>query len=74
MGASLTTTVGKFDKAAASAQLGELLLNRYRVLLTRARDGMVIWIPEGVVADPTLDPRILDETTEYLEAAGLPQL
>lgn len=30
--------------------------NRYRVLLTRARLGMVIWIPPGTADDPTLDP------------------
>jgi hypothetical protein len=32
------------------------LLNAYRVLLTRARQGMAIFVPEGDPADPTRDP------------------
>lgn len=39
----------------------ELLRNAYRVLLTRGRDGLVIWVP------PDTD---LDETAEAIEIAG----
>jgi DUF2075 family protein len=39
----------------------ELLRNAYRVLLTRGRDGLVIWIP------PDTD---LDETAKAIEIAG----
>lgn len=48
--------------------------NRYRVLLTRARLGMVIWIPEGKPGDSTLDPVRLDCVRSLLEAAGVPEL
>lgn len=48
--------------------------NRYRVLLTRARLGMVIWVPPGKVCDPTLDPVRFDRVRSLLEAAGVPEL
>jgi hypothetical protein len=48
--------------------------NRYRVLLTRARLGMVIWIPEGKPGDSTLDPVRFDRVRSLLEAAGVPEL
>lgn len=48
------------------------LKNAYRVLLTRARQGMVIVVPEGDRADPTRDPEIYDETFEYLRSLGIP--
>jgi hypothetical protein len=46
-------------------------LNAYRVLLTRARQGMVIFIPPGDVADPTRDPAFYDETYHYLKSLGV---
>ncbi|RDH94769.1 uncharacterized protein DUF2075 [Caldimonas thermodepolymerans] len=48
--------------------------NAYRVLLTRARQGMVIVVPEGDEADPTRDPRYYDETFHYLQDIGFPVL
>ena len=48
------------------------ILNKYRVLLTRARRGMVIWIPRGDSEDATRDPRLLDATAEYLRRSGIP--
>jgi len=48
--------------------------NRYRVLLTRARLGMVIWVPLGKRDDPTLDPDKFDRVQRLLEAAGVPEL
>jgi hypothetical protein len=50
------------------------LLNRYRVLLTRARYGMLIWVPPGNALDATLDPLRFDETHAYLQACGVPIL
>jgi hypothetical protein len=47
------------------------LLNKYRVLLSRAREGMIIWVPAGDPDDPTREPARLDRTTEFLECAGL---
>jgi hypothetical protein len=47
------------------------LLNAYRVLLTRARQGMVIFVPPGEPQDPTRRPEFYDGTYEYLAALGL---
>ena len=49
-------------------------LNRYRVLLTRARKGLVIWIPEGEPNDPTRDPAPFDRVFKALRQAGVPVL
>jgi hypothetical protein len=46
------------------------LLNKYRVLLTRAREGMVIWIPPGSTEDETRLPSLYDQTAEYLLVCG----
>ena len=50
------------------------LVNKYRVLLTRAREAMIIWVPEGDASDPTRDPAILNETADYLRACGTEKL
>ena len=50
------------------------LKNAYRVLLTRARQGMVIFIPEGSFTDPTRDPSYYDPTFAYLRSVGLREL
>jgi len=46
------------------------LKNAYRVLLTRARQGMVIVIPQGDSEDPTRNPLFYDTTFEYLKEIG----
>jgi hypothetical protein len=46
------------------------LKNAYRVLLTRARQGMVIVVPEGDAGDPTRDPRFYNGTFQYLADLG----
>ena len=48
------------------------LLNTYRVLLTRARQGMVIFIPEGNTKDRTRLPEFYDPLFEYLVDIGIP--
>ena len=50
------------------------LKNAYRVLLTRARQGMVIVVPEGDAEDATRAPAWYDGTYEYLRRGGLPVL
>lgn len=47
------------------------LLNAYRVLLTRARQGMVIVIPEGNEEDHTRKKEYYDGTYNYLKEIGL---
>jgi hypothetical protein len=44
--------------------------NAYRVLLTRARQGMVIYIPEGEPEDMTRLPMFYDGTAEFLSSCG----
>ena len=46
-------------------------LNAYRVLLTRARQGMVIVVPEGNSEDFTRQPEFYDITFEYLKEIGI---
>ncbi len=46
-------------------------LNAYRVLLTRARQGMVIVVPEGSNEDLTRKHEYYDPTYEYLKQIGL---
>lgn len=47
------------------------LLNAYRVLLTRARQGMVIYVPEVDDSDWTRPKYKYDSTFEYLKSCGL---
>jgi hypothetical protein len=46
------------------------LKNAYRVLLTRARQGMVIVVPPGDLEDKTRNPASYDPTFEYLKEVG----
>jgi len=46
------------------------LKNAYRVLLTRARQGMVIVVPQGDLEDRTRHPACYDPTFEYLRNVG----
>lgn len=58
------------------------MLNAYRVLLTRARQGIVICVPkgnnrvtsEGFPEDPTRLPEFYDGTYEYLKSIGLHEI
>jgi hypothetical protein len=50
------------------------LANSYRVLLTRARQGMVIFVPTGDEADETRPPRFYDEIYLYFCSCKIPTL
>jgi len=50
------------------------LINAYRVLLTRARQGMVIVVPEGNDNDHTRLSEFYDPTYQYLKEIGIPGL
>jgi len=45
--------------------------NAYRVLLTRARKGMVIFVPKGDINDPTNAPEDFEATARYLIRCGV---
>lgn len=49
-------------------------LNAYRVLLTRARQGMVICVPEGNPKDHTRLPEFYDDTYLYLKSLGFQEI
>lgn len=46
------------------------LKNAYRVLLTRARQGMVVVIPPGDIKDPTRNPNFYNPIFDYLKSIG----
>jgi hypothetical protein len=50
------------------------LCNAYRVLLTRARQGMVVFVPPGDAHDPTRLPSFYDPTFNYLKDLGLQEI
>jgi hypothetical protein len=50
------------------------IVNKYRVLLTRAREGMIIWIPCGDSEDWTRPPAEYTAVAEYLQQCGLPEI
>lgn len=66
--------VGTRWRAVKKASDREYLLNSYRVLLTRARQGLVIWVPRGDSLDNTRDPLGLDATAQVLLRSGLRSL
>ena len=49
-------------------------LNAYRVLMTRARQGMIICVPEGNPKDHTRLPEFYDGTYQYLKSIGLDEI
>ena len=58
------------------------MLNAYRVLLTRARQGIVICVPTGngrftqggFPEDPTRLPEFYDGTYKYLKSLGIKEI
>lgn len=50
------------------------VVNKYRVLLTRAREGMILWVPEGEESDHTRPPRCYDRIANFLTECGIPEL
>lgn len=66
--------VGSKWQLVRKAERQQYLRNAYRVLLTRARQGMVVFIPRGDSADATRSPAYYDSTFEYLADIGVPVL
>ncbi len=46
----------------------------YRVLLTRAGQGMVIFVPPGAKHDKTRSPGFYEGVSQYLADLGVPQV
>ena len=55
---------------ARTAEARSNRVNAYRVLLTRARHGTVIWVPRGDARDQTRDPALYDGVAGHLLACG----
>ena len=57
-------------------EMQRYLINSYRVLLTRARQGMVLFVPEGVAPedDPTRNSEFYDGIYNYLKLCGVKDL
>ncbi len=52
----------------------DYLKNSYRVLLTRSRQGYIIYVPQGNFEDLTRSPMFYDETYEYLKSIGIKEI
>jgi len=63
--------MGSRWQAVRDGDLRTWVVNKYRVLLTRARLGMVIWVPRGEVLDDTRDPEEYDLIAKCLQNAGV---
>ncbi len=77
-----TNWIEKTANSEGNQDLMKYMLNAYRVLLTRARAGMVICVPEGnpnktvsgFWEDSTRLPEFYDGTYEYLKSLGIEEI
>lgn len=65
---NLDSARGKWNISSSAASV--FRVNAYRVLLTRSRKGMIIWVPEGVDGDKTMEEAQMDKVAELLQEAG----
>lgn len=63
--------VGAKWQRVNKAERKRYLKNAYRVLLTRARQGMAIFVPPGDADDATRTPSFYDQTFTFLSGLGL---
>lgn len=61
-------------RSARAGRETEYSFNKYRVLLTRAREGMVIWVPRGDEHDKTRRVSEADHIAEFLLACGAQEI
>ena len=77
-----TKWVEQVGNTESKQELMKYMLNAYRVLLTRARSGMVICVPEGnpnktlngFWEDSTRLPKFYDGTYQYLKSLGIEEI
>ena len=77
-----TKWVEQIGNTESKQELMKYMLNAYRVLLTRARSGMVICVPEGnpnktlngFWEDSTRLPKFYDGTYQYLKSLGIEEI
>lgn len=61
---------GRRWKDLTNPDRAQRVRNRYRVLMTRAREGLIIWVPQGDENDPTRSIDAMNDTAEYLVRCG----
>ncbi|MFK7032689.1 DUF2075 domain-containing protein [Flavobacterium oreochromis] len=61
-------------KNCSNVERIKYLINSYRVLLTRARQGMIIFIPEGNLEDNTRLPFMYDGTFNFFKKIGIKEI
>jgi hypothetical protein len=64
---TLVSGSAKWRTTSAKAQYQ---INAYRVLLTRSRKGMVIWVPPGLEGDSSMSKIEMDNVAKVLVSAG----
>jgi len=52
----------------------QYVLNKYRVLLTRAREGMIIWVPRSDGSDWTRPSAKYESIAQYLQVCGITEV
>jgi hypothetical protein len=57
-------------QAVNEAARQKYVANSYRVLLTRARQGLIVFVPEGDTEDITRPPNVYDEIYRFLRRCG----
>lgn len=60
----------KWRRVPEESAAREFIRNKYRVLVTRARQSVIIWVPRGDASDLTIAPEPFDDTAEMLTEAG----
>ncbi|MCP5357291.1 MAG: DUF2075 domain-containing protein [Pseudomonadales bacterium] len=58
------------DWVSVSGDRQRFITNSYRVLMTRGREGLAIWVPTGSKEDPTRKPYLFDKTADFLLRCG----
>jgi hypothetical protein len=64
---TLNSGAAKWKTSSSRAQFQ---INAYRVLLTRSRKGMVIWVPPGIEEDQSMSPNEMNKVAAALHLAG----
>ena len=52
----------------------QFIKNKYRVLLTRGREGLILFVPKGSQSDHTRPSKNYDSTFEYLKRIGIKEI
>lgn len=76
-GSSWQTSISRSDLDSSTDSKRRMYqegLNRYRVLMTRFRSGMVIYVPPGNSADATVQPQDFELIFQYLGRCGVRSL